>query len=549
MILLIDNYDSFTFNLYQEIGRFYENIKVVRNDEIDLDEIEFLKPEAIIISPGPGFPADAGISVALIKKFSGAVPILGVCLGHQSIAEAFGGKIVHSNEIIHGKSCEVKIDTENELFSDLPEEIAVARYNSLVARPSDIPECLRVIATDKKGQVMALCHKAHKTYGLQFHPESILTEAGSKIISNFLFKIVGVNINQAQAPSVPAEKRNELKKYIAKVIDGNSLTEAEAYSAMNCIMSDKATSSQIAALLTALRMKGETTEEITGFARVMREKAKLVKLSKPAIDIVGTGGDMANTFNISTTSSFVIAGAGLSVAKHGNRGVSSKSGAADLLEAIGVKISMSPLEAADCIEKCGVCFLFAQSYHSSMKYVATPRSEIGVRNVFNILGPLSNPAMTDYILLGVYDEGIMEDMARVLLNFGIKGAMIIHGNDGLDEVSVSDRTTVYEIRNREIKKYEIDPRDYNIKLYDKSEVVGGTPMDNSKITLDILTGCKGAKRDIVLMNAGCALYVGNKAKSIAEGIEMAKNSIDSGAALEKLNELISFSNRSAEGAL
>ena len=549
MILLIDNYDSFTFNLYQEIGKLYEDIKVVRNDEISIEEIEAMKPKAIVVSPGPGYPEDAGISIKAIRYFSGKIPILGVCLGHQSIAEAFGGKIVQSDEIIHGKSCEVKIDKGCELFSDLPEKILAARYNSLVADRNDFPECLKIIATDEKGNIMALMHKNHKTYGLQFHPESILTETGLRILSNFLYKIAGLSINEANAPAIPRENRNELKKYISKIIDGNDLTEDEAYQAMNCIMSDKATDSQIASLITALRMKGETIEEITGFARVMREKAKAVKLDVPAIDIVGTGGDMANTFNISTTSAFVMAGAGLNVAKHGNRGVSSKSGAADILEELGVRISMSPSEAASCMEKCGVCFLFAQSFHGSMRYASAPRREIGVRSVFNLLGPLANPAMTDYILLGVYDENLMESMANVLVNLGIKRAMLVHGNDGLDEISVSDKTTVYEIRDGEIKKYEIDPRDYNIKLYDKSEVVGGTPKDNSKITLDILNGFKGATRDIVLMNAGCALYVGNKAKSIAEGIEMAKNSIDSGEALKKLNELIKFSNSLAEGAV
>lgn len=549
MILLIDNYDSFTFNLYQEIGKFYENIKVVRNDEISIAKIVDLNPKAIIISPGPGYPVDAGISIDIIKSFSGEIPILGVCLGHQSIAEAFGGKIVHSQETIHGKSCEIKIDKECQLFLGLPDEIKAARYNSLVAGSNDIPECLKIIATDEHGQVMALCHKKHKTYGLQFHPESILTEGGSKIISNFLFKIAGINISEINDPTLPMDKRNDLKKYIAKVIDGVNLTEAEAYETMNCIMSDKATSSQIAALLTALRMKGETIDEITGFAKVMREKAKSVNLKSPTIDIVGTGGDMANTFNISTTSAFVIAGANLNVAKHGNRSVSSKSGAADILEALGVKISMSPLEAADCLERCGVCFLFAQSFHGSMRYAALPRREIGVRSVFNLLGPLSNPAMTDYILLGVYDENLMENMAEVLINLGIKGAMIVHGNDGLDEISISDKTKVCEIRDGKITRYEINPKDYGMKIYNKSEILGGTPQENAEITIDILNGNKGAKRDIVLLNAGCALYVGKLANSIAEGIEMARQSIDSKSALEKLNELIQFTNSCVKGAV
>ena len=543
MILLIDNYDSFTYNLYQAIGQLYEDIKVARNDEITLDEIANLNPEAIVISPGPGYPADAGISVDIIKKFSGTVPILGVCLGHQAIAEAFGGKIIHAKEPLHGKSSEVRINTTAPIFQDLPNEITVARYHSLVADSINLPPCLMVIATDEQGQIMALRHKSHPTYGLQFHPESILTEVGSKLISNFLIEIAGVKISEVNAPTVPPEKRNALKKYIFKVIDGDNLTEDEAFAAMDCIMSDRATNSQIASFVTALRMKGETIDEITGFAKVMRQKAKTVDLKTSAIDIVGTGGDMANTFNISTTSAFVIAGADLKVAKHGNRSVSSKSGAADVLEALGVKIAMSPLQAADCLDKCGVSFLFAQSFHGSMKFAAVPRREIGVRSVFNILGPLANPAMTEYIVLGVYDESLMETMAKVLINLGIKGAMLVHGNDGLDEITISDNTTVCEIRDGKLIKYEINPTDYGMKLAKKLEVVGGTAVENSKITLDILNGKQGAQRDIVLLNAGCALYVGQIASSIAEGIEMAKKSIDSGKALKKLEELKAFTNK------
>lgn len=543
MILLIDNYDSFTFNLYQVIGRLYKNIKVVRNDEITIEEIEKLNPKAIIISPGAGYPINAGISVEAIKHFSGNIPILAVCLGHQAIGEAFGGKIVHAKSLMHGKSSEIRINTSMPIFSDLQSDISVARYHSLVIDSITLPPCLNVIATDDMGQIMAVSHKTHKTFGLQFHPESILTEVGDKIISNFLTVVAGIDICEVNAPTIPLERRNSLKKYISKVIDGNNLTQNEAYDAMNFIMSDKATSSQIASFVTALRMKGESIDEITGFAKLMRQKAKAVELETSAIDIVGTGGDMANTFNISTTSAFVIAGAGINVAKHGNRSVSSKSGAADVLEALGVKIAMTPENAKECVKDCGLCFLFAQSFHSSMRFAATPRREIGVRSVFNILGPLANPASTDYILLGVYDENLMEPMAKVLINLGIKGAMLVHGNDGLDEITVSDSTKICEIRDGKLIKYELNPKDYGIRLSNKSEVVGGTAQDNAKITLDILNGKQGPARDIVVLNAGCAIYVAKGAESVEEGIKMAKESIDSGSALKKLEELIAFTNK------
>ncbi len=543
MILMIDNYDSFTYNLYQLIGTLYPDIKVVRNDEITLEEIEKLAPEALIISPGPGYPKDAGISVEAVKRFSGKLPILGICLGHQSIAEAFGGKIVHAKVPMHGKATEISLNTNCPIFEGLPEKITAARYHSLVVDTITLPSCLTVIATDGEGQIMAVRHKSHPTYGVQFHPESILTEQGAGIISAFLRNAAGIKGMDSEVISMPRDKRTALKKYISKTADGNHLTEEEAESAMNIIMSDGATDAQTAALLMAMRCNGETIEEITGFAKIMRLKAATVPSSKSAVDIVGTGGDVAGTFNISTTSSFVIAGAGLNVAKHGNRSVSSKSGAADVLEALGVKLNLTPAMASACMKETGIAFLFAQSFHKAMRFVGPARREMGVRTVFNILGPLANPALSDYILLGVYDEKLLEVMAKVLMNLGVKGAMIVYGG-GLDEISVSGSTSVCEVRDKKIIKYEIDPRDYGIQIAPKSEVIGGTPSENAQITLDILTGRdKGAKRDIVLLNAGCAIYCTGAAASISDGIKMARESIDSGKAYTKFEKMKEFTNR------
>lgn len=543
MILLIDNYDSFTYNLYQQIGSIYPDIKVVRNDRITIDEIEKLAPEALIISPGPGYPAEAGISVEAIKHFSGKLPILGVCLGHQSIAEAFGGKIVKAKLPMHGKSTKISLNTSCPLFNGMPEHISAARYHSLIVDSISIPTCINVIATDGDGQIMAIRHKSHPTYGVQFHPESILTEFGNNIISNFLSEIAGIKKFDRVPVVIPAENRTALKKYIAVVADGKDLTQSEAEEAMDIIMSDAATDAQIAAFLAFLRAKGETIDEITGFARIMRKKASIVPAAKSAVDIVGTGGDLANSFNISTTSSFVISATGLNVAKHGNRSVSSKSGAADVLEALGVKIGMTPAQASACMQETGIAFLFAQSFHSAMRFVGKARREMGVRTVFNILGPLANPALSDYILLGVYDEKLLETMAKVLMNLGVKGAMIVYG-DGLDEVSVSGSTSVCELRDNKLIKYTIQPEDFGIKRAPKSEIVGGSPADNAKITYDILSGKeKGAKRDIVLLNAGCAIYCTGAAASIWDGINLAREAIDSGKALTKLEKLKEFTNK------
>ena len=544
MILLIDNYDSFTYNLYQAIGVLYSDIEVVRNDEITVEEIEKLNPQAIIVSPGPCYPKDAGISVEAIKHFSGKTPILGVCLGHQSIGEAFGGKIVHATELMHGKKSTIEVDTNSPIFDGLPKKIEVARYHSLIIENKSLPDCLEVIAKDSIGQIMAIKHKEHLTYGVQFHPESILTEVGNKIIANFLNNIVGIKTVQTSIPFIPDSERVELKPYIKKVVEGEKLSDEEAYSAMNIIMSDKATNAQISTFLTALRMRGETIDEITAFAKVMRSKMAVVKPDSPVLDIVGTGGDLSNSFNISTTSSFVIAGAGQKVAKHGNRSVSSKSGAADVLESLGVKISSSPEKAEKCINNVGISFLFAQSYHSAMRFVGPTRGQIGIRTIFNILGPLSNPAKADYMVLGVYDPNLLEPLAHVLKNLGIKGAMLVYGNDCLDEISISDSTSVCEIKNGEIKSYVISPVDFGFNIAEKDAVKGGEAMENAKITLGILNGTiTDARRDVVLMNAGCAIYISGKADTIADGIEMARESIDSGKALEKLNELIEFTNK------
>lgn len=543
MILLIDNYDSFTYNLYQALGVMYPHIEVKRNDEITLDEIEKMKPEAIIISPGPCYPAQAGISEEVIRTFSGRVPILGVCLGHQAIAESFGGKIVQAEKQLHGKQTDVKIDTASPLFAGLPSSIPVARYHSLIVEKSSLPECLKIISEDADGQIMGLKHKEHATYGMQFHPESIMTDSGMTILANFL-RIAGIQPDMAAAPAIPDAKKTELKPLIAKAVEGEHLTQEEARRAVDIIMSDRATNAQTAALLTAMRMNVENADEITGCAMGMREKMTTVPHEQEVLEIVGTGGDLANSFNISTTSGFVIAACGQAVAKHGNRSVSSKSGAADVLEALGVKIASTPEKASACIDETGISFLFAQNYHKAMKFVGPVRAQIGIRTVFNILGPLANPANAEYMVVGVYEDRLLELVANVLKNLGVKRALVIRGSDELDEFSISAHTNVFEIRNGEITSYEVTPESAGLKRATKDEIVGGTAAENAEITRGILSGkITGAKRDIVLLNSGAALYTCGKAESIAEGVKIAAEAIDNGAAMEKLNAMIEFTNR------
>lgn len=541
MILLIDNYDSFTYNLYQYIGELYPDVKVVRNDEITLEQIEELNPEALVISPGPGYPDSAGISIEAIQKFSGKMPILGVCLGHQAIAKAFGGNIIKANQLVHGKASDVRVNRSFALFRDMTPVISCARYHSLTVEELSLPECLVITARGENGQIMAIEHKEHKTYGVQFHPESILTQDGKTLLVNFLNQIPGFALT---VPGKIIEKpKRALCPYGAKVVDGNDLTMQESMEAMDIIMSGKATNSQIAELLTALRIKGETVEEITGFAKGMRAKAKTVSGCQDAIDIVGTGGDLASSFNISTTSSFVISAAGVKVAKHGNRSVSSKSGAADVLESLGVMIQTTPQQAKDGIEEIGLSFLFAQSYHGAMKFVAPARQEMGIRTVFNILGPLTNPASTDYIVLGVYSKDLVPKLAGVLKNLGIKRAMVVYGTDSLDEVSISAPTAVAEVRDDVITEYEISPENFGLRRATKAEIVGGTPQENALITRGILSGkIQGAKRDIVLINSACALYTAGAVDTIKDGVALAAKMIDSGKAFEQMEALVAITN-------
>ncbi len=543
MILLIDNYDSFTYNLYQYIGELYPDIQVVRNDEVTLVQIETMAPQALIFSPGPGYPKDAGITLDAIRYFAGKLPMLGVCLGHQSICEAFGGTIIPAKKLMHGKASRIHLERICPLFAELPEYVSCGRYHSLIVQESNFPQALVPTARDDEGQIMALMHREYPIFGVQFHPESLLTHEGKRMLANFLNLIPGVAVTIPIPEDAP---KTALCKYIAKTADGEDLTLEEAEGAVDIIMSGSATQVQTAGLLTALRMKGETIAEITGFAKGMRQKAQHVDGCEESIEIVGTGGDLANSFNISTTSSFVISAAGMPVAKHGNRSVSSKSGAADVLESLGVRIQTTPEQAKASIDAIGISFLFAQSYHKAMKYVGPVRKELAVRTIFNILGPLTNPASTKYILLGVYEKALLPVMAQVLIGLGIKNAMIIYGNDRLDEVSISDRTSVAEVRDGTVREYDITPEEFGLPRGTKEEIVGGTADDNAKITRGILEGrIQGAKRNIVLLNAGCALYISDKASSIAEGIHMAQEVLDSGKALEKLNELVAFTNRCA----
>ena len=332
-----------------------------------------------------------------------------------------------------------------------------------------------------------------------------------------------------------------IKEAILKVYRNENLTYEEAEQVMNEIMEGEATPVQMSAYLTALGMKGETVEEITASASRMRAHCVRLLHNMDVLEIVGTGGDGANSFNISTTSALVISAAGIPVAKHGNRAASSKCGAADVLEALGVDITISPEKSRELVEKIGICFLFAQKYHGAMKYVAPVRKELGIRTIFNILGPLANPAGANMELMGVYDETLVEPLAQVLANLGVKRALVVYGTDHLDEISMSAPTKVCEVRDGAFTSYEITPEQFGFSRCKKEDLAGGTPEENAKITMEILNGEKGPKRDAVLMNAGSAIYLAGKAGTIAEGIEIAGEIIDSGKAKKQLEAFVNGS--------
>ena len=337
-----------------------------------------------------------------------------------------------------------------------------------------------------------------------------------------------------------------IKEAIIKLVSKEDLTYNEAYTVMNEIMSGNTTATQNAAFLSALSTKSaraETIDEISGCAAAMRDHATKVNAGDNIFEIVGTGGDNAQSFNISTTSAIIIASGGVKVAKHGNRAASSLSGTADCLEALGVNIEQSPEKCIKLLDRVGICFFFAQKYHSSMKYVGAIRKELGFRTVFNILGPLTNPASPSMQLLGVYDGYLAAPLAQVLANLGVKRGMVVYGQDKLDEISLSSPTSVCEIRDGWFRQYTIKPEDFGFNRCDKSELKGSTPEENAKITRGILSGHeRGAKRNAVLMNAGAGLYIAGKAASIQEGINLAEKLIDTGKALDTLDKFITISN-------
>ena len=530
MILVIDNYDSFTYNIVQALQRLgNEEVQTIRSKEITVSEIEAMNPSHIVIGPGPGTPSDAGVSVEAIKYFAGKIPILGICLGHQAIGQAFGAKIVQAKRICHGVVEEMELDGRG-LFRIIGKRASFTRYHSLVIDEATLSADFEVTARAKDGDIMGVRHKTMFIEGVQFHPESIASQQGDDIFRAFL--------NYRRDSFAAAA-------YLNQLIDRKDLSQEQAALFMENLTDGILDERVTAAVLTAIAAKGPSASELAGCASVLcRKKTPLNVDGAKLAEIVGTGGDGKGSFNISSLAAIIAASCGQPMAKHGNRAVSSKSGAADFYECIGIKIDNPPEKTAELIKKTGFGFLMATIYHSAMRFAAPVRKALGIKTIMNVLGPLSNPAGAAYQVLGVYSKNLLVPVARAAKSLGAKRVLVITSEDGFDEISPCVPTYAYQI-NEDGKEYSytINPAKYGITGVDVDELAGGTGKENAELGLDVLNG-RGRKAivEAVCLNAGAVLYISGKARNIQSGYELAKKSITDGTALRKLEEVKRVSN-------
>ncbi|MGN0833184.1 MAG: anthranilate phosphoribosyltransferase [Kiritimatiellia bacterium] len=524
MILMIDNYDSFTYNLVQALRSLGREVRVVRNDEVTTEEIAAMDPEAIVLSPGPGNPDSAGVTLAAVKAFAGKVPMLGICLGHQSIAQAFGAKIVPAKSLMHGKTSRIRHDGKG-LFAGLPQGFEAMRYHSLAVDRATLPDCFVVSAETEDGEIMGIRHRTLPIESLQYHPESIGTPEGIRQLRNF---VLGAAPSAAAVPSRRA------------VPSPMSSAAENARRVMASLMRGEMSDAEIAALLNDYNARGVSEDVLVGSVLAMREAGVKVEAGvDAAVDIVGTGGDGHHTFNVSTAAAFVAAGAGAVVAKHGNVAATSKCGAADVLRALGYDLTLSPERVAQCIRELGIGFLFARELHPAMKYAANVRRQLGCKTVFNLLGPLTNPAGVRRHAIGVYDPKLAPLFAKVLRALGSERALIFSGENGLDEISPSGLTFVTELRDGVISSRLLDAGELYGESFPSDDLKGGSPAENAEQLRGVLSGrVGGARRAATVVNAAAALTVAGRAESLAEAVEQARASIDSGAALAKLEGLV-----------
>ncbi|MCX7882170.1 MAG: anthranilate phosphoribosyltransferase [Brevinematales bacterium] len=536
MILVIDNYDSFIYNIVQYLGEYEKDIRVYRNDAITMNDVIAMNVDGIVISPGPGRPEDSRVSLDLIRyAIEEGIPLLGVCLGHQAIALVAGGQVGGATYIMHGKASSIT-HTGKGIFEGIPSPFQAIRYHSLVAKRESLPEMLEVVAESEDGEIMGLVYKGKPIYGVQFHPESILTEHGKQMIANFV-RIV----HEKKRERATGKVTNLTKTLFAKLSERQHLTEKEVEEFTDLMLEGHVSSTHIAAYLSLLRMKGETSEEIAGSARSLYRHCIPIQLSEEkVVDTCGSGGDRSHTFNISTAAALAVAGAGYKVAKHGNRSITSQSGSADVLEKMGVNITASPEVVKRCIEEAYFGFIFAPHYHPGMKYVMPVRKELGFRTIFNILGPLVNPAHVKYHVMGVFSETLYDLLPEVFVRLGYKRALVLHGEGGLDEATIEGKTRITEISEGKIQHMVLDPAEYGLEGNLEACRIT-SPEESQAIIEQILQGReKGDPYKAVVLNAGLAIYILEQKATLREAFAKAQEAIDSGkawAVLQRVKEL------------
>ena len=526
MIAIIDNYDSFTYNIFQELAALTsEEIRVFRNDKISPDRLESLEPSRIILSPGPGSPADAGICLEVVRRFTGKVPILGVCLGHQVIAEALGGRIIPAGSVVHGKVEKIKLDGRG-LFRNLPGETGFTRYHSLAVERSALPGCLEITAESEDGEIMGLRHREYLVEGVQFHPESVGSgEAGRMILKNFL-----------KYKREPLQKQQLLEKLQAR----HPLNREEAADFMDELTEGTLNPAFTAAVLSLMGSRPVTVEELAGFAGILKIKKNRVSAGPGLLDTCGTGGDGKHTFNISSLSALVAAACGVRVAKHGNRAVSSRSGSTEFYTALGIPTGLTAPEAVDLLAAEGFTYLAAPLFHGAMAHAAPVRRELGIRTVMNLLGPLVNPAETDYQLIGVYSPDLCPVLARAARKLGVKRVMTVSSDDGLDEVSPAAPTRIFLI-DEAGKETDLifNPVEAGFIGIRSEDLKGGTAEENAAAAREILAGGGSpALRAACVLNAGAALMAAGRVETVVQGASMASEALESGRAADKLQSLI-----------
>ena len=516
MYLLIDNYDSFTYNLADLLTRLGKKVSIFFNDQLSIEAIEKEDYEAIIISPGPSRPENAGNIIEVIKHFHQKLPILGICLGHQAIGAAMDLSVVKCPVIMHGKLDQINCISD-PLFIGINKAFNAVRYHSLVIENTAKMGVLKTIAfSESDHEIMAVKHEQYPVYGLQFHPESYETKIGEKLMTNF-FDIV--DKFHEEMPDVEA-------------------VEA-AYQTADHILNMNVTKEVASNHLLAMQKRGENISEISGFAKAMKENAlKLSGHYTKLADTCGTGGDGLHTYNISTCSAFVLAAAGVHIAKHGNRSVSSLCGSADVLEALGAHITLTPNQANAVLSDAGIVFLFAQAFHPKMKNVMPIRRSIDGPTVFNIIGPLSNPAPLTHQIIGVYHPRLMLPMLTSMASLGVKSAAVVHGFGGMDELSLEGENNVIFYKAGKMSYLSFDPINYGFPRISNASLRGGDAAVNAKAMRNALQGQCRAFEEAVILNAGLSLYVFEETETLEEGFEKARTLVKSGAALEALNRFI-----------